>query len=439
MRRRILVLVAVFAATATAQVADDSGPAILSRGAGPTLGGGLDPIQLRPYLSLNGVYDTGLTPVSVDGTGRIPEHRDYGGEIEFGVIGYRRWRHTFLGIDYRGSVRKYAQHSYYDGTDHVLTLGVTRQLSRRTTLMLTQAAGTYSRSTGCSNGYYIFDPSFANAPADELFDSRTFYFSPMADLTFQKTARLSFNIGGTGTFVRRRSRALVGTTGGTARGDVAYRVNRRATIGADYSFTHYEFTNAFGASDFHTVAFNLSSRLGRSWELGLRAGAGRAEILGQTRIALDPILAAIIGQYTAIVGFHSVRYLPSAEGKLTRVFRGSVLAFGYNIGLSPGNGLYMTSRSQTASAGYSYTSRKRVNFGISAGYSTYSSLAQDLGKYESYNGGLGVTYKLTEWLHLSTGYNARRYDADNSRLRRLDHRATLGLALSPSAFPLPLW
>ncbi len=90
-------------------------------------GGGLPTI--KPFLSVSGVYDTGLTAVSVDATGKIPQTDDFGGEVGFGAIGYKRWRRTVLGIDYRGSLRKYARASYYDGSDHMLSLSVTRAAS----------------------------------------------------------------------------------------------------------------------------------------------------------------------------------------------------------------------------------------------------------------------------------------------------------------------
>ncbi|MGQ9632916.1 MAG: hypothetical protein ACUVXB_01585 [Bryobacteraceae bacterium] len=396
-------------------------------------------MTLRPFFSINGVYDTALTPVSIDSVGNIPEHRDYGGEVGFGVVGSRRWRYTFLGMNYRGNVRKYGRRSYYDGSDHVLSLGVTRMLTRRTSLTLRQAAGTFSRGTALGGGYELIDPSFANIPLYELFDSRTYYVSPMADLTWQKSLRLSFNFGGGGSFVRRRSSALIGSNGYTARADVAYRWTRRTTIGADYSFSRYEFTGGFGSSECHAAAFNLAARMGRNWELGLRVGTGRSETTSVRRIALNPILAAIIGQPTLLVGYHNVQYLPNGDARLSRVFGRSILSLSAGAGFSPGNGLYLASRGQTASLAYSYATRRRASIGLWAGYGSFSSIARDLGKYESYYGGSGFTYRLFEAAHLAVNYNVRRNEADAGRFRRFDHRVQLGLALSPGEFPLRLW
>ena len=212
------------------------------------------------------MYDTGLTAVSVDATGKIPKTDDYGGEVGFGVLGYKRWPRTSLGIDYRGSLRKYARNSYYDGSDHMLSLSLTRPLTARTSLVLREAAGSYSRNFAGVSGYAPFDPALAGVPADELFDSRTTYLSSMARLVFQKSARLSFSVGGSGRLIRRRSGALVGSTDLSASGDVSYRISRSVTLGADYNFGHNEFTKAFGTSDIHSAGFNATFRLGRYWE-----------------------------------------------------------------------------------------------------------------------------------------------------------------------------
>jgi hypothetical protein len=439
LRRLILLLLIAAVGSALAQRAEYPGPTILSRGTGTVLKGGGDLLQIRPYLSLDAVYDTALTAVSVDSEGEIPQTDGYGGEVGFGVYGYHNWRRTLLGVDYRGNYRKYSRKSYFDGTDQTLNLSVTHQAARRIVITLRETGGTFSRGFGSFGGSQFFDPAYSYAPSDELFDSRTYYLSTLGDLTFNKSSRLSFNMGGTGMLVRRRSQALGGMTGWIARGDVSYRAGRTFTIGADYSFTHFDFTRAFGASDVHTAALDLAFRLGRRWDLGLRAGGSRVETLGLRRVAIDPVIAAIIRQTQGIEVFHGIQYIPSGEASLSRAFRRSSLSFGYRIGADPGNGLLLTSKAQSATVSYSHTAYRRWNVGFSGGYHTLASLSQVMGKYESYNAGGGFTCKLKSWLHLVGRYDARRYTIDQSVLRRINHRVTLGIAFSPGDLPLSLW
>jgi hypothetical protein len=423
--KRLIPLFAVAAlATGLAQRAEYPGPTILSRGLGTVLQGGGELMRLRPFLSLTGVYEAGLTPVSVDSAGNIPDQAAYGGRAEFGVNGYHNWRYTLLGIDYRGDARHYNRRTYYDGSDHSLSLGVTHQISRQWAFTLRQAAGTSSSDYGGYSGYAFFEPSFANVPTNELFNARTNYLSSLGDLTYSPNARLSFNLGGNGMMVRRRNRALAGVTGYGARGDVQYRLGRSLSLGADYQYSHYDFTGSFGESDTHTVAVDLAIQLGRYWTLGLRGGGARVEALGLQRVAVDPIIAAILGPTNFLEVFYRVNYVP---------------ALSIDTGVSPGNGIYLTSRHQNAGIGYSYTAYRRWSFGLSGGYTKYGSVGQALGRYESYSAGGGVTCQVNGWMHVVGRYDARRQEVANSAFRRMAHGVSLGVAFSPGALPLSLW
>src|SRR4029077_16138202 len=189
-----------------------------------------------------------------------------------------------------------------------------RQSSRRIGFTLREAAGLYSRSmyVGEPVEAALIDPNFANVPRNDLFDNRTQYLNTMADVTFNKSARLSFDFGGDAYIVRRRSSALYGVTGSSARADVAHRTSRFATSGLAYQFTHFEFTKGFGASDLHILLLTQSFRLGRSWELAIKAGGARVETLGLSQVAVVPVIAAITGQPTGVAAIYRKNWVPNA-------------------------------------------------------------------------------------------------------------------------------
>src|SRR6266700_7436391 len=64
------------------------GPAILSRGGTSTLRVPTESIRIRPFLTVNGNYDTGITPVTVSTQGKIPNDNSLGVEVEAGLYGY---------------------------------------------------------------------------------------------------------------------------------------------------------------------------------------------------------------------------------------------------------------------------------------------------------------------------------------------------------------
>jgi hypothetical protein len=415
------------------------GPAILSRGGTASLRTPSANIKIRPYATVTGSYDTGMTPVILNSGGSVPQQASAGVNIEFGVNGFHRWRSATLGLDYKGTYRDYANNTYYNGTDQSLSLAFQKHLTRHWSLTLREVAGLLSQSNFYSGPYTFVDPTFAQAPTQEVFNGQTLYLSTLGDVTYQKSARLSFNFGGDGFLTRRRSSSLYGSTGYRARADMAYRTSRTATSGIAYDFTHFEYTKGFGGSDIHSLTLVQSFRIGRHWELDLKAGGARVENLGLTQVTIDPVIAAIIGRTEGIEVIHGVQWVPSANVILNRTLRHGSINFAYNRGVTPGNGLFLTSQSEQYLARVSYTGIRKMNFGIDGGRVTFKTLSVNVGSYGSWTGSAGVTYKIRGPVSFITRYEYRHYDAGQSVFKRESYRVSIGLGFSPKEVPLTLW
>ncbi len=451
MRLSITAIVVGFSLSLAAQEPDAApaaeqeyeGPAVLSRGTNPSVAPRSEPIRFRPFASVGGVYDSGLSAFTIRPNGELVAVDAVGAQAEFGAYGYRPWKRTVLGLDYRGIYRHYNQHTYYDGTDQTLSLSVSHQLSRHVQFMLRELAGTYARAYGYFGSGWLVEPSFANVPTTQLLDARMGYVSTMGDLTYQKSARLSFNMGGDGFIVHYRNSALFGYMGSRARGDMTYRYSRHSTIGMTYSFDHYSFTQGFGASDIHTVGIVHSMRPTRRWEFQSLIGVSRVETLGTARVQLDPVIAAIIGQSLGIQALYRLNYLPRLEARLTRSFQRASLDFHYNRGISPGNGVYITSNLEALTASLSYTGTRKLNMGVSGGYNSYRSLTLTVGHYHSYDARGGMTYQLRHGIHLKLEANGYRYNinqrTDGSTFHHVSYRALVGIVFTPGDMPLALW
>jgi hypothetical protein len=415
------------------------GPAILSRGGTASLRIPTESIRIRPFLTINGNYDSGITPVTVTPKGSIPNDSSMGVDASAGLYGYHRWKSATLGLDYHGSYRDYVRNTFYNGADQILSLIYTKQATRHFTFTLRESAGIFSRNFYTAGPYNLIDATFSNTPNNDIFDGRTLFLNTMGDVTYHPTTRLSFNFGGDGFLVRRRSSSLYGLTGYRARGDMAYRTSRFATTGVAYDFTHFEYTKGFGGSDIHTLSITQAYRLSRNWELSLRAGGSRVETLGLIVVNIDPVIAAIIGRSQGLEAVYRINWVPSTKALLTRKFRYASLTFNYDRGVVPGNGLYLTSRQENEFAALSYSGVQKLNIGISGGRVTYGSLTQDVGNYSSFTGGAGFTYKLTGALHALARYDYRRYEIATTVFRRSSYHATIGLGFSPKDVPLSLW
>ena len=416
-----------------------SGPAILSRGEVPAAQTAA-PIAFRPYIGLSGIYDTGLVPVSVTSTGQIPSSDLYGVELNLGAYLYHVWKHTTLGLDYRGDLRHYSA-SYWDATDQLLSLILTHRPTKRVTFTLRTQGGIFSlNSYALSSPLGGLDPNYLQLPQNGIYDNRVIFAGTSGDLTYRLTHRLSFNIGGDGTLVRRQSTALYGMAGAVARGDLEYRMTRHSTVGADYRFTYFDYTKGYGNTYMQSVGVNYSTQFSRQLQLSARIGGARVESHSLAEVTLDPAIAALLGESVSIQAAYRANYVPDMQVRLTDTFRRSQFTMAYLNEVVPGNGVYLTSRSNTGNVSYSYSGVRHWNFSVNGNYGRMSALVQTIGAYTAYGAGVGITRDLGKGLHAVLRLDERHYDiATTAAFTHNEFRASFGFDFSPGDVPLVLW
>lgn len=417
-----------------------SGPSILSRDNSLLGERGGKLLDFRYWVDVTGVYDSGLTPLTTNAQGNLINLGGaYGVETGFGLIGSRKWKRDKLSLEYKGTYRHYSQADVTQGLDQFLNLSYAREISQRLVLDVKATAGTVSLANGAYSYLPLTNSDLFAIPADELFDIRTNFAQSRVNVVWQQTGRLSFGVGGEGFVVRRSSLALAGLDGYEAHANVAYRLTRHQTVTGDYSYTYYDFQREFGNSKLQTGSLGYSIGLSRRLDLNLRAGGIRIDSLGIMQVAIDPAIAAIVGQSFANVTFFRTVYVPLAEARVVRRFERSTLTMGYTMGATPGNGVYLTSRESGGNAAYSFAGFRRWSMGLNAGYNELDAVGQTLGKYTNLQGGTGVVYKLGRETHIEMRYDYRHYTTQNNFYQKDSNRVSLGLAFSPGETPLAIW
>lgn len=366
------------------------------------------------YAEIIGVYDSGLMPVFAAQGKQASAMAGYGQETNFGANVSHRWRRGKLSAQYRGSYVRYNNAPEFNGLDQLLQITYHEALTRHLTLDVKSTLGTTTMANGAFSYFPLASLDRIGIPSDELFDNRTNYLQSRVDLTWRLTPRLSFDFGGDGFVVRRQSLLLAGLNGYSARASVAYRLTPRQTISASYDDTYFDFQHAFGNSRLETIALGYSIGLTREWDLSTLAGGVRVSTLGLTQVSIDPEIAALLGQNFAEVTFSNALYLPVAEVRLIRRFKEASLTFDYSSSITPGNGLYLTSRQTSGAVEYAYTATRNLQARASAGYNQLSALGQALGKYSNLQGGMQVSYKLTGRTYLDVRYDYRHYTTQYS-------------------------
>jgi hypothetical protein len=436
LKSRMIAMVLACCSTMTAQISNYLGPGILTRGAGDIgMRAGQD-VSLRFFVNAQGIYDNGLLPYSVDGSGNlITVNGLWGTEVSAGVYGVHDFRHARLGLDYRGTYRHYSQQSFYDGTDHQLALGYTYQKSRRLVFDMRQLAGSVTQAT--SYGAYL--PAVTDAvvtPSSLLFDNRADFLQSSLDVNYLKSDRTTLTFGGEGFGVWRKAPGLVGMQGYDLHGAIQHRVSRRTTLGVNYQHAHYDFPKAFGESDVNGLVGIWATQLSRFWTVSVQAGAYQAEVEGLQQVAVDPAISALLGVSSTVQTFYRKSIFPQVSASLDRKFQRADLAFHYQRGVSAGNGVYLTSRQEGGSAAFSYTATRKWSFSVNGGYDRLDGIGQDIRPYSGFTGGAGATYAITNPIHLIAEYYARRQEIVNASFRQTSYRAAIGISFSPGDIPL---
>ena len=224
-----------------------------------------------------------------------------------------------------------------------------------------------------------------------------------------------------------------------ASADYVHRVNRSTSVGISYAFYHYDYKKVFGESDIHMLGVHASRRFGRAWELAGSLTAMQQSTVGVRTIDLDPVLEAILGRPTGSEVFESSNLLYGFSGRITRSLRRSSVSFFAQRGITPGNGYFLTSLSESFGASVSHSLSRDLHIGGRFGYNKLQSLGFASGDFGNWVGGASIDRKLTETLGINAGYDWRRYSLQQSIFGRDGHRFTVGISYHPQGGPAGLF
>jgi hypothetical protein len=439
----LVIGVGILATTSPAagQAGSYLGPGVLSRGAGTVGSRAGQQVDLRFGASVSGFYDNGLVPIVTDEKGELLKPGgQYGVEASLFAYGSHQWRRSQLGLEYSGNYRYYTNSQYYNGSDQMLVLGFTHQQSQRLVFDFREVAGTLGRQNSGILGNIAALPTDAFDPNTSLlFDNRATFLQTGMDVSYLLSPRTSIRVGGQGYLVERQSKALIGVQGYTLSGALQHRVSRDTTIGVNFDHVHYDFPRAFGESDINSFQGMWARGLGRYWTISLQGGVFLVEAQGLQRVQLEPAVAAILGVSTGIQAFYKKSTFPVVNAAISRRFKSAILSFDYARSYNPGNGVYLTSRSEGADVNFTYSGVRKWSFSAAGGATSMSGIGQQTTSYRQATAGVGATRSLTRSLYVIARVDGRHQDLGVSSFRRNSYRVSIGLSFSPGDLPLTLW
>lgn len=415
------------------------GPAVLSNGATGVGNRSGEQVDLRFFAGVNGTYDSSEQPVALDSKGNlVTTGALYGVQASWGAYGSHSWKTATLGLDYHGSYADYVG-STYNALNQALTLGYTWQESRRLRFDSRVMAGVFSGALGGLGLGQAYTSSDVVQPSTLLFDSRSYFLQGGVNATYIQSPRTSYTIGGSGFEVWQQSSQLVGVQGYSATGTIEHKLSKFTSVGFTYSHQHYQYPHAFGQADIDAGGLFLGTTFARYWSFTINGGVFHSEVKGLESVTLNPVIAALLGQTSTVQAFYLENIGPSGSASLTRKFKQASLNFSYMQGPSPGNGVYLTSRTQTGSGSFSYSGIRKVSLSVSGGYNSLSSIGQDIQPYRSAFGGAGFSYTLPLSLHFVARYDYRYNQIEDFVYKNKGSVVSAGLSFSPGTVPLSIW
>jgi len=407
------------------------GPALLGRGGFGVGAQGGRGIPITASMGVAGSYDTNILGFSVDENGNFAPSNSFGVEGTVNVAGQKRFRRSYVGLNYLAGYSHYNRVTFFNGSNQFLSVSGATQLNAKWAITAEAGAGISNRFLGSYGFTGASELEFINLPASELFDSRIVFGGAAMNATYFKSSRQSFRFGGNASTARRKARSLADMRSYGANADWVYRLSRRTSVGLQYTFTHFDFEKIFGETDMHMVGVSLARQVGRDWQYSVELTGFQQSTVGVRTIQLDPVLVALLGRSSGAEVFESNNYLYGFSGSATRnVRRGSFMArAGRRV--IPGNGFFITAVDSSASVNATYTPNSKWSFSTSAGYGRMSSLAFASGVFKGWLASVSSQYAVTRDISMVLRYDTREYNLTQSRFSRNGHRVSLGLNWNP--------
>ena len=405
-------------------------------------------IKFAPNVGLEYTINSGLTGIAPQANGKLANDLSSGVSLIYGVTGEKVLKRDTFSLSFSGSLYHYFQASNYDGTTDQLAFTWRHKLSRSLSFGLRESAQEYNNNSLLLSGSQLINSGVGttlvtSSPTTEVFDGRVFSIFSEASLTWQLTPRFSINLSGGGFLTRRASSSLYGDTGYQTGADIAYRLTRSTTVGSYYGYTHYDYTGTYGGSDINTVGLSYSIAFNPHTQLITRVGGSRVETTGLTTVALNPILALLFGTPQTIEAIYVKNYVPDLSLQLNHKVSDLMLSVAYNRGVTPGNGVFLTSVQQnvafSANFGQQVGRRTRWTISPTAGYQTLAAEGINNQKYESVFVGATVSRKLHGSLDWHNRVDYHHYLFDNTGFLRNSFVFGTGFSWAPGDILERLW
>ncbi|MGA7410166.1 MAG: hypothetical protein WBW33_06750 [Bryobacteraceae bacterium] len=374
------------------------------------------------FFSVDGFYSTGVplyNRTSNGGYGDSPGF-DAGGGLDL----HHNFRKGSVSLEYSGTWREYANGSYYNGYQQGLNFVLKYALTRRLQLSARQTIASAPNGTGL----YQFSQSGVASTTGLAGESRVYVTA--GTLTYQQSARLSYDIVGDFYASQYRPVSTYDSLGGGATGSINYRTSKKATVSFAYSFSHFSYSqtsadNSNNQSVYATYAYEVSPRT----QFAVSGGATSASVTQMLEIGGSPPSFETIHSTTTFPYF--MAQFEHRAGRVSasiQAYQRAMAGNGY-IGVSKALGF-------SGSAGYTPSPKWAVSGTAGYQYLTVLGATTTSGNNAGTFASIGLSYKLSRHFGLHSGVQFYSYDYYGSVGRQPTTTLTFGLTFNSGDRPI---
>ncbi|HEY3412180.1 MAG TPA: hypothetical protein VGM51_03875 [Armatimonadota bacterium] len=414
---------------------------------------------LHPWLLANGIYNHTLS-ASAD----TAKYNTIIGTLSGGLGGFKSWENSQLG----GSLM--ASGSYFDRgpaatgaqaggsfwrQSYVADLGYSQQVSRRLKFIvqqlgglsdggyglgsgfgangvpgMTSSYGAGSTTAGGASGLDAFGNPANNGLVDnEIFSSRTKFYSGSVSMDYQISQRLYASGWGQASIIRR-SGSLYGMDNAGGGGNVQYRATQMSVLGVGVQLGTTRYPGQFGGIRNESIFGVFTQRVTRTMSYTMQAGVGRvrSEFIGA--VTLPPEVAAILGAGSSLQVTDTQFLSPVYNLSIHKIFELGTLILAGGRSFSAGNGFVQAGIRDTASINFGRALTPKLSANLVATYFRMSGRVGLLQVTETAQVGGMASYRFYRHLSL-TAQAGTRYVGVTHGARRLDAYAGVGIGWSP--------
>jgi len=418
-----------------------TGPAVLSRSYTISRPMELKEVRWSWTVGSSQNWQSGFVTTGANGV-PATNGSSFGTTTTFNFSGRHLWKRDMIGLRYGTSYSRFYSANNYSGVNQTVSLDYQHVFTRHLAVNLVQTGAIFSKNYTLENplttpGVTVANLNLAASPTTQLLDQRVRQSQTTAGLTWQKSSRLSFSINSTFFAVSYTGAQLTSSIGYSSSADVNYRVSRRATVGAYYSYSSYTYFKHESVSDSNTVGLIYSYSLDRATQLRLRSGVAALESLTLTQVPLNPVFAILVGQSFGVADIYQKTYTTDISGQLVRDFsRRRSANISYARGIAPGNGLLLTSIQETMSASFSASLFRRYHVSLTAGRSVLTAQG-NTGSYGSEYAAFTISHAISRGPSANFSVNYSRFNISNMPGLQSQFGISTGVTWGPG--PGRLW